>query len=192
MRLIRRRGDRASRGALTDSGDSVARAFAGLPNIHQALAVMDRLNALRESPDGWSDATGLCWVRETDLAGIQYEATTDPEARTRLVELEEELLPAMVPRAGGVKQRPGRASFLRPIARDCRQRQPTRMMNPANPTIKPEEEGLRRLLPRTEGRHRRPCVCGDGERAGHRDMPLSECPPLRRFAKSVVTKGVAA
>lgn len=77
---------------LTEAGDQYTRALAGLPTLVSSLALLPRLRELAQS-DSARPWLGRTWVPETVLTGVEWG---DNERRHVYVELEEQLLPAMV------------------------------------------------------------------------------------------------
>jgi hypothetical protein len=76
---------------LTNTGDSYARALAGLSGVADAVPMIERLMELESGPDACG-FSGRVWVSETVLAGIGWGGN---EHRHGSVEVEEKLLPAL-------------------------------------------------------------------------------------------------
>jgi hypothetical protein len=77
---------------LTDAGDQYTRALAGLPTLASSLVLISRLRELTQS-DAARPWLGRMWVPETVLTGVEWG---DNEQSYKYVELEEQLLPAIV------------------------------------------------------------------------------------------------
>jgi hypothetical protein len=77
---------------LTSSGDQYTRALAGLPTLLSSLSLLPKLRELSDS-DAARPFLGRTWVPETALTGVRWG---DNDQRHKYVDLEEQLLPALV------------------------------------------------------------------------------------------------
>jgi len=86
-------GSRTVAVKLTAAGDAYARARANIPSLWGAMAPLNAILALADHPEAF-DFFGARWVRETTIAGTDYGK---PGVGEKLVELQNRLLPALLP-----------------------------------------------------------------------------------------------